>query len=43
MCEGFGLWPQAGLSKSSEEMMASSLNIYAGMATILDEFAACTP
>jgi hypothetical protein len=43
MWEGFGLWPQAGLSKNSEETMAFSLDIYAGVAIILDEFAACTP
>ncbi len=32
-------WP----FKNGEERMASSLNIYAGVATILDEFAAYTP
>jgi hypothetical protein len=32
-------WP----FKSSEEMMASSLDIYAGVAMIFDEFAACIP
>jgi hypothetical protein len=32
-------WP----FENGEETMASSLNIYANIATILDEFAACTP
>ncbi len=32
-------WP----FKNGEDMMASSLNIYASVATIFDEFAACTP
>jgi hypothetical protein len=32
-------WP----FKNSEETMAFSLDIYAGIAMILNEFAACTP
>jgi hypothetical protein len=35
----FTHWP----FKKGEETMASSLNIYAGIATIHNEFAACTP
>ncbi len=32
-------WP----FENDDEMMASSLDIYASLGTILDEFAACTP